>query len=375
MLRDLTIKNYRAFKDFSIDGLARVNLIVGSNNAGKTSFLEAVYLLLGKDNRFALPQLLQARREYSETKTTPDTVEYKFPIAHLFNGHKPVAQSKQSTNAPITIHSSHDRDMSFEISFKTADLQASLLNDFNRSGIESTTFGQSFMQFMTLQNQLYPYELQLNYGANTIAYPVDYNSFFRFNAFRDDAKNSLSYLTPRNDDTLTIAQLWENVAISLGKEDAIIRGLQILDKDVRDIRLSSIANESNFLIGRLNEAERIPLTSMGDGMRRILTLSTAAITTEEGALFIDEIDTGLHYRAQADVWRLLLAIAKERDIQIFATTHSWDCVAAFQEALIESDSPSIGQLIRLEKTDRGIRKVPYTASDLAIAVREGIEVR
>jgi len=48
MLRDLTIKNYRAFKDFSIDGLARVNLIVGDNNAGKTSFLEAVYLLASR---------------------------------------------------------------------------------------------------------------------------------------------------------------------------------------------------------------------------------------------------------------------------------------------------------------------------------------
>jgi len=31
MLRDLTIQNYRCFKDFNIDGLKQVNLFVGNN--------------------------------------------------------------------------------------------------------------------------------------------------------------------------------------------------------------------------------------------------------------------------------------------------------------------------------------------------------
>ena len=46
MIRDLSIKNYRCFEDFYVDGLAQVNLIVGDNNSGKTSFLEAIYLLV-----------------------------------------------------------------------------------------------------------------------------------------------------------------------------------------------------------------------------------------------------------------------------------------------------------------------------------------
>lgn len=58
MLRDLTIQNYRCFKDFHIDGLARVNLIVGMNNSGKTSLLEAIYLLVNQGTAKCLADLL-----------------------------------------------------------------------------------------------------------------------------------------------------------------------------------------------------------------------------------------------------------------------------------------------------------------------------
>ena len=83
MLRDLTIKNYRAFKDFSIDGLARVNLIVGKNNAGKTSFLEAVYLLVNQGSPSVLLQLLDNRGEFAHFPDAPTKTEYQ--TSHLFN--------------------------------------------------------------------------------------------------------------------------------------------------------------------------------------------------------------------------------------------------------------------------------------------------
>ncbi len=61
MLRDITIENYRCFKDFTITGLGRVNLIVGSNEIGKTSFMEAVYLLVNHGKPESLLSLLSNR--------------------------------------------------------------------------------------------------------------------------------------------------------------------------------------------------------------------------------------------------------------------------------------------------------------------------
>jgi len=96
---------------------------------------------------------------------------------------------------------------------------------------------------------------------------------------------------------------------------------------------------------------------------------------ENGVLLVDEIDTGLYHGTQTDVWRLLIGTAKHLNVQIFATTHSWDCVEAFQEALENSADPSEGRLFRLQQRGDKIYSVDYSADELGIAVRQAIEVR
>src|SRR3954447_19808573 len=89
MLRDLTIQNYRAFNDFTIDGLARVNLIVGANNSGKTSFLEAVYLLVNHASLAALIEILDNREEFV-IDVSPNTLQgsIRYQVAHIFHEHE-----------------------------------------------------------------------------------------------------------------------------------------------------------------------------------------------------------------------------------------------------------------------------------------------
>lgn len=110
-------------------------------------------------------------------------------------------------------------------------------------------------------------------------------------------------------------------------------------------------------------------------MYRILAMAMSLVTSENGVLLVDEIETGLHYEAQTDMWRLILETAKELNVQVFATTHSWDCIAAYQEALSQVEDKSIGKLFRLDSKYGKLRAVEYDADDLDIAVRKGIEVR
>ena len=72
MLRDITIENYRLFREFSLTSLARVNLIVGTNNSGKSSLLEAVYLLTSEGARSSLVNILHERGEL-----VPGSVDYR----------------------------------------------------------------------------------------------------------------------------------------------------------------------------------------------------------------------------------------------------------------------------------------------------------
>ena len=132
---------------------------------------------------------------------------------------------------------------------------------------------------------------------------------------------------------------------------------------------------AGVLIGIEDQPLRIPLSSMGDGLKWIFAMMAAATNANDGTLLIDEIDTGLHYQAQTDMWRLLLKVAMERNIQIFATTHSWDCVEAFQEALAEDDNADQGYLFRLQRRGDAIYPVGYTSADLDVAISHAIEVR
>ena len=114
---------------------------------------------------------------------------------------------------------------------------------------------------------------------------------------------------------------------------------------------------------------------MGDGMRRVLATVASLVSVGNGTLLVDEIDTGLYYGVLTDMWRLILETSARQNAQVFATTHSWDCVRAFQQALSNTTDPNSGCLIRLEKNDDKIEAVSYSPRELDIAIRQGIEVR
>ena len=90
---------------------------------------------------------------------------------------------------------------------------------------------------------------------------------------------------------------------------------------------------------------------------------------------VDEIDTGLHYKALTQMWRLVIETAKRLNVQVFATTHSWDCLAAFHKALRETEETNLGSVFRLERKNGQIDYVAYTGEELAVAVEHDIEVR
>jgi predicted ATP-dependent endonuclease of OLD family len=92
-----------------------------------------------------------------------------------------------------------------------------------------------------------------------------------------------------------------------------------------------------------------------------------------GVLLVDEIENGLHYSVQRDIWRAIFRLAKDLNVQVFATSHSWDCVRAFQEAA--SESPQDGVLVRLSRLDDRIAPTLFSEKELEIVTRDCIEVR
>ena len=118
----------------------------------------------------------------------------------------------------------------------------------------------------------------------------------------------------------------------------------------------------------------MPLGSHGDGMRRLLALSLSLIKTTNGILLIDEIDTGLHWTTMEEMWRLIVNTARKSNVQVFTTTHSYDCIRGLA-SLVES-STELASEISVQKVDRSLaRAVTLDAENIRIAVAQDIEVR
>lgn len=374
MLRDLTIHNYRVFKDFAIDGLARVNLLVGANNAGKTSFLEAVYLLVNQGDAASLLELLHQRGEYDERSNEPrrSGSHLAYPLGHLFHGHlappflSPVVVPTFGPTmlGELSIQGRQDQPQSLRLQLQTNQ-------QMSRSAAD-----------LTGDDRWLPYDLASVYSADsqearpgtTLRADDDYSTPAPLRAPRR-MSSPHRFITTGSTDLAYLFTLWESVALRPDKEDVVVEALRILQPELADIRFTGRQTAGGVLIGLREQENRIPLSSMGAGMHRILTLTMSAVTAEGGVLLVDEIDTGLYHGALTDMWRLLIETARRLDVQIFATTHSWDCVQAFQEALGRSAEESLGRLFRLQRRGDDIREVKYSNKELAIAVREAIEVR
>jgi AAA15 family ATPase/GTPase len=111
-------------------------------------------------------------------------------------------------------------------------------------------------------------------------------------------------------------------------------------------------------------------------MLRTLGIALALVNAKDGLLLIDEFENGLYYTIQPDIWKLIFRIARRLNIQVFATTHSWDCIEAFQVAASSiAEQQNEGLLIRLELIHNTIVPTLFDERELSIAAREHIEVR
>lgn len=361
MLRDLSIENYRLFRKFELDSIARVNLIVGENNSGKSSLLEAIYLLTGGNYSGPLAEVVSERSEFAQVWPVPydrpgEQVE-GYQVAHIFYGYQLKAkraikiESRSPTSSCLTIsftENSEEKPDLFEgLSIDDLVHSGNLAIRYTRQGLEPTK------RTVKLLGALYPFLRP--YPRNT--FPAD--------AIRVIAKFV---------DYGTLVRLWDNITLT-PKEDQVVTALQILEPSVQ--RISFTSGHAGILLKLKGQDKPLPLSSMGDGMHHLLALTASLVNAENGTLLVDEIDTGLHHSALTDMWRLLLETAIRLNVQVFATTHSWDCVEAFKEAVcgIPDVGDDLGRLTRLRRRGEYIQPVSYSPDELAVAVQHAIEVR
>ena len=126
--------------------------------------------------------------------------------------------------------------------------------------------------------------------------------------------------------------------------------------------------------GREDGGGRLPIGTFGDGVKRLLALALSFIGSRDGFLLIDEIDTGFHWTVMEDMWQLVVEAALRSKVQVFATTHSSDCIRGLGS--LTKSCPELAEQVSIQKVHHALqRAVSLHDEGIQVAVEQGIEVR
>ena len=380
MLESLKIEGFRGFQNFEMANLGRINLLVGKNNSGKTSILEAIQFLYVQNNLDIFLETISYRGEFSWSESNRTKV---FEICHLFPGHEIVPSQEI-----IIIGSRESHQESVTISVKSIPIQLSLFSDKNDDLNNDNIFDDEEWNKLLLsirwsQSQK-PIEMEL-LANGTLAR----DSIRRIASLSRishkigiDNQIELKFLTPFSLTSFDMAALFDNIVLS-PLEDLIIESLKIIEPKIE--RIASVVSgkyltsnnlgvRGGFLIKIKNHDQPIPIGSLGDGFWRMLGLVLAMVNLKNGILLVDEIDSGLHFTVMTDMWKVVWETAKKLNIQVFATTHSRDCWQSLAELITEekiTDNEITIQRIDREKS----QSVIFDPEEIVIAATSNLEVR
>jgi predicted ATPase len=367
MYKSFKIENFRCFDDFTIEPLQRINLIAGQNNVGKTALLEALWLHHGYHNP-RLGTLLAAFRGLGQFKRD----EFMWDLFSEFDPDKTIVLSSQDWD-------SQSRSLRITIREHPTS-RISIRNGGEEEGIESGLFSSMMAgQMMVGQASNEPAEsaVLLEYtgpsGETFQAHAYVEADNIRFESPVGIKEPGGIFLAARDrSQPKVLAERLGDLEVNK-KETRIIQILQIIEPGLESLTVRHIGNVP-IIYGDVGKKRLIPLALMGDGMGRLLGIALSIPQAQDGILLVDEVENGLHHTVMSKVWRAIADLAREYNVQIFATTHSEECIRAAHRAFNASERYDFA-LHRLERVEQAIRAITFDRETLDAAIEMDAEVR
>jgi len=361
MYKSFKISNFRCFRETTLTSLERVNLIAGVNNVGKTTLLEALFLHCGAYNPAltlrlnAFRGIEQVKLEFGRWVETPwDSLFSQFDTSKIVElvgeneqtGHRilrlqVIRQPQELAKIGQSIqHSSDEPEGIPSLSSEMAQVLE----------LECKEGEQHRKYYMILD--------QKGLRSEPIPPSPPFPAFFLAARVR----------IPPAEDAVHFGKLE-----IFGQQDALLKALQVIEPRLRRLAVV-VAGSVPMIHGDIGLGRLVPLPLMGEGMARLASLVLAIGNAPNGVTLVDEIENGLHHSILPKVWRAIGEVARQFNTQVFATTHSLECIMAAHRAFSESERYDF-RLHRLERINETIRAVTYDQETLEAAIETGLEVR
>ncbi|MCL2014840.1 MAG: ATP-binding protein [Defluviitaleaceae bacterium] len=354
MYNKLSLKNFRGFKDFSME-LKPVTLIAGQNNTGKSSILEGLFLL----HYYANPNVFLKLRSFrEEISNFVDITKLNLTSRNTWES---LFYSMNTEN--ILEVKSDDKNF--------LQLQKDLDYTFYNRNVQiikgSFDLARNYALACTFEKEDYVF-----HGGYLIAE----NSSIFFDSLDKPVRKNLEHMQYLSS---KIVLTDEEVVEDFGKLDLINEKQKIIDilkifgDDITDITTMVIDSRPQLYVTKQNQ--KLPISIMGDGIRKVLHIALTLLVNSGCILLIDEVENGLHYSLFPKLWEIVAKLAIKNNCQVIATTHSYECIEGAAEGVQDSNLQDYFAFTRLDREEGTIKPKRYTFGSLERSINTGWEVR
>ena len=367
----MKISNFRNLRELTLEPLSRINLVAGKNSSGKTSLLEALWLLSG-----------------------PDVPELGIRL-NVFRGLPPHSQATIFRE----LFNEFDSDKTISITAQLDERKpARNLNIYLREHVQSREIPQGSLDGSGLERSTKPqteseYEIVFDYddgdrkyvsqgwwAEQTMALPFPLPGLA--SAVSGHLEQNRQPVTGRPESVFMAASSREdlqNVASRFGAlqmdglDNEILELLQPMEPEMTGLTAITVGNTP--VVHALFKGKKpVPVRLMGEGFNRLFELATAMGSARGGLMLIDEIENGLHHTVHGLVFSNILKLAKNFNVQIFATTHSLECIKEAYAAIGHTEENEY-TFHRIDRTETGVKAVRFKPNMLETAISANMEVR
>ena len=300
MIDELRIENFRGFASLELRDLKRVNLVVGENNSGKTSLLEAIFLLCEPPRVVELPSLLRAKQG------NPEIRYFRWLVREGASGGEALLSAKAGT----------------------------------------AEWALRFGPIAALRKQG---------GPSPSSVQVLYHGAGLCLQGGPQSRRLCRIISIQNRDPSALVTLVGKANRKGDGEETLQRLLAEVDPRIRKVRVDP-GEDGNQVIVDIGLSELVPVSQAGQGVYRLVSILADIIGEKPDVMLIDEVENGLHHSIHEQIWAGLAETAEKLNVQIFATTHSEECLHAAHNAFLAPEKEydlSVIQLFRVESGGQG----------------------
>lgn len=320
-IEDLEIERFRGIWQLSVPHFNHVNLIVGDNNCGKTSFLEALLLLRNPED---FTNILRIARMRDSLAMYGGISAYESLLA-LF----PHSSNEEETARMISLKARcRGEDVLYLLqgNVKTIMLDS---EEQNRIPSYSIRNFRKFKDSVPSECQAFQGNLLVRTGNNQRQNEVSFHEYSTVSGRDITSRHLLNmvYLAPF--DHLRGGN-FTRILTNESYKELCVQILQLFDPGITDLLLLKNENTNRPIeCVKHNDLGTMPLSSYGDGIKKVLSIASGIARAVNGVLLIDEVETAIHSRYFEDIFRFIASACRKFDVQVFVTSHSIEAIDGF----------------------------------------------